>query len=172
MFSFQVSKRKTVADPINLVWATKGLSSNDQQLRGLRFPVDEESSQRFEELVKRMEPATFGRGAKDVLDPSYRKAVKLDTDDFVSSFSPYDYGIIDEVAQLLLPSMHISDLHLRGVRAELYKLNVSDFGRSFFGHFLTNLGLLWAIWSLQSPCRHSALCEPIRIARRLPPLQA
>lgn len=82
-------------------------------------------------LLKDCQPATFGLGGVDVLDESYRKASKLDNTQFATSFNPYDYGIVDTIAQILFPSVKdkSSDdlgLELRGVRAELYKLNVGS----------------------------------------------
>ncbi len=86
----------------------------------------------IEELLKSCAPATFGRQGKDVLDESYRKAVKLDSDQFSTNFNPCEVGITDAIAQSLLPgvvkpfsdrkSKHEENL---GVIAELYKLNVS-----------------------------------------------
>ena len=85
-----------------------------------------------EELLKACEPATFGKKGEEVLDESYRKAIKLDSNQFSTSFSPHDVGILDVIAQSLLPgvakpfsdrkSKYEEDL---GVVAELYKLNVS-----------------------------------------------
>ena len=85
-----------------------------------------------EELLKACAPATFGKKGEEVLDESYRKAVKLDSDQFCTSFNPHEVGIIDAIAQSMLPaiakpfsdqkSKHEENL---GVIAELYKLNVS-----------------------------------------------
>ena len=65
-----------------------------------------------------------------MLDESYRKASKLDDTQFPTNFSPYDYGIVDTISQILFPSVAKMTpgevgFELRGVRAELYKLNVS-----------------------------------------------
>ncbi|KAF1988018.1 hypothetical protein K402DRAFT_462390 [Aulographum hederae CBS 113979] len=75
------------------------------------------------QLVSACTPATFGRGNEDILDETYRKAGKLDTTAFSTNFCPYACGIIDSVAQFLLPSIGIAPLW-RGLRAEIYKLNV------------------------------------------------
>ncbi|KAK2594342.1 hypothetical protein QQS21_007943 [Conoideocrella luteorostrata] len=69
-------------------------------------------------------PATFGRGGQDIYDESYRKALQMDPTAFCTTFDPYSVGIIDAVAQVLLPSAFNSSTH-RSVRAELYKLNVT-----------------------------------------------
>jgi hypothetical protein len=88
------------------------------------------------ELLKDCSPATFGHMGREVLDQSYRQAVKLDIHQFCTSFSPHDFGIIDAIAQTLLPEVTQVSSDTRtefrehwGVVAELYKLNVR---RSFF----------------------------------------
>ena len=89
------------------------------------------------ELLKSCSPATFGHKGHNVLDQSYRQAVKLDSDQFCTSFSPHDYGIMDAIAQTLVPEVaQVASGTTRtefqehwGVVAELYKLNVS---RCFF----------------------------------------
>ncbi|KAL8855828.1 MAG: hypothetical protein Q9178_007543 [Gyalolechia marmorata] len=82
-------------------------------------------------LVHACTPASFGKDGKDVLDESYRKAAKLDSHQFSTSFSPYDVGIIAAVTQTLLPGIAkpLADgkqllVENLGVVAELYKLNV------------------------------------------------
>ncbi|KAM0802292.1 hypothetical protein BDR22DRAFT_844059 [Usnea florida] len=84
-----------------------------------------------EELLKACAPATFGKEGEDVLDESYRKAVKLDSDQFCTSFNPHEVGIVDAIAQSMLPAIAnpFSDRHSKhvehlGVIAELYKLNI------------------------------------------------
>jgi hypothetical protein len=47
----------------------------------------------------------------------------LDSSAFSSDFCPYKLGIIDTIAQVLLPNAQ-SGLGTKGVKAELYKLNV------------------------------------------------
>ncbi|OCL13928.1 hypothetical protein AOQ84DRAFT_429161 [Glonium stellatum] len=81
------------------------------------------TSGNLEQLIKDCQPATFGFKGKDVYDESYRKASKLDASAFCSSFNPYELGIIDTIAQVLLPSIKEAK-NMRGVRAELYKLNI------------------------------------------------
>jgi hypothetical protein len=84
------------------------------------------------ELLKDCEPATFGHKDREILDESYRKAAKLDCHQFCTNFSPYGFGIIDAIAQSLLPEIANPSEKERtafkehwGVTAELYKLNVS-----------------------------------------------
>lgn len=85
----------------------------------------------FKQFVEYCTPAVFGKDGKDVLDELYRKAVKLDIDQFSTSFSSYDIGIISAISQTIMPGIAklfaddkrtlVSNL---GVVAELYKLNV------------------------------------------------
>lgn len=73
------------------------------------------------------EPASFGRGQEDVLDPEYRRAGKLDPSRFVSDFCPHESGIVRLAEQYLLPNYkeHLEHtLPFRSLKAELYKLNV------------------------------------------------
>lgn len=65
-------------------------------------------------LIDACQPASFGRGGEEVLDEDYRKAGKLDKTGFTTSFCPYEVGIIDVVAQLLLPQTQ-QDEHLRSI---------------------------------------------------------
>ncbi|EFX02814.1 hypothetical protein CMQ_2743 [Grosmannia clavigera kw1407] len=82
-------------------------------------------------LLRDCQPATFGRAGEDVFDEDYRKASKLDVSAFSSSLCPYGLGIVDTVAEMLMPSDYMAG-GSRGVKAELYKLNVYS-GPS--GHF-------------------------------------
>ena len=97
--------------------------------RRVELPILPGQGNALDLLLKDCQPATFGLGGVDVLDESYRKASKLDSTQFSTNFIPYDYGIVDTIAQILFPSVDRYSccdlgLELRGVRAELYKLNV------------------------------------------------
>ncbi|KAL4739206.1 hypothetical protein BDV11DRAFT_170239 [Aspergillus similis] len=86
-------------------------------------------------LVADCDPASFGRGEEDVIDPEYRRAGKINTGQFATSFHPADFGILENIAQVLLPSISNetdNQLGFRKITAELYKLNVYS-GPS--GHF-------------------------------------
>ena len=92
-----------------------------------------EGTPAISELLKGCSPATFGHNGQEVLDASYRQAAKLDSHQFCTSFTPHDFGIIDAVAQTLLPEIANPPSTARdefkehwGVVAELYKLNVSQ----------------------------------------------
>ncbi|KAK4575227.1 hypothetical protein LTR86_001079 [Recurvomyces mirabilis] len=110
-----------------------------------------------EQLARDCRPATFGRDGEDILDEEYRRAGALAVEEFMTDFCPYKAGLVDLVTQMLVPP--IAEHHgpppppikywevdgltseqrqeerramFRGLRAELYKLNVYS-GPS--GHF-------------------------------------
>lgn len=68
-------------------------------------------------LAKLCEPATFGRNQEDLLDETYRKAGKMDIENFALSL---------DLGQLQIPEKIASELLVDGrpFRWELYKLNV------------------------------------------------
>lgn len=82
----------------------------------------------LDELVQDCNPATFGCDGENVFDEKIRKAGALAADFFSTNFNPYDFGIVDAVAQELLPGIVRAGkqpaVERWGVVAELYKLNV------------------------------------------------
>lgn len=108
----------------------------------LPLPSPHQSSNKskgLQELLNACTPATFGHDGRDVLDESYRKVGKLDAENFSTNFHPADFGILDAIKQTLLPGLDGTGLGAgsgiwsgrkehRGVRAELYKLDVSSAG--------------------------------------------
>lgn len=98
------------------------------QSRNVRLPVSDDtvSQGAFAQLLADCEPATFGINKTEVLDETYRKASKMDTDKFSTDFHPHEHGIMDTIVQALAHGDHTSKPSNLGVRAELYKLNVSD----------------------------------------------
>jgi hypothetical protein len=118
--------------PINVFWARKGDPGAQQPILPLgdSVPLDDSpnSLARLRQLVEDCEPAEFGRGQESVLDPKYRKAGKLAPHQFASSFHPADFGIVERVEQVLLPTLNELDgdlLKIRRMGMELYKLNIS-----------------------------------------------
>ena len=128
--------------------ATKVVIVNDVQVRfgengkgfNTVFSSDGVSPQELEQLILACQPTSFGRNGEAILDEGYRKAGKLDVGAFATSFCPYEAGIVDVVAQLLVPQTP-QDKHARSIKvrrqsstgietlltneqAELYKLNV------------------------------------------------
>ena len=74
--------------------------------RVITLPIaDSEGQAALEQLIQDCQPATFGRGGEDVYDETYRRAGAMGVDQFTTDFCPYEAGIIDIVAQLLLPSI-------------------------------------------------------------------
>ncbi|KAI1101258.1 hypothetical protein F4804DRAFT_347774 [Jackrogersella minutella] len=108
---------------VTLRWDSPDPSTPGSRCK-LIFPISPSTSDNLFHLVADMIPATFGRGGQDVLDETYRKALKLDPSEFCVDFSPYECGIIDTVAQVLLPDWQKDSTNPRGVKAELYKLNI------------------------------------------------
>ncbi|KAJ9302233.1 hypothetical protein DTO271G3_1099 [Paecilomyces variotii] len=120
------SEHNSSCAPVNLFWKT----GEDTQAQKLVLPLTDTQESNYsllQRLVDDCSPATFGRGDQDVLDPSYRMAGKLDTDKFASNFHPADFGILENVEQILLPSIRTdleNYLQFRKITAHLYKLNV------------------------------------------------
>ena len=123
--STSFSSRLTVSSckPVTLRWDPSDPRTPASDCK-LVFPIEEGASDNMARLVADMAPATFGRGNEDVYDESYRKALKLNPSQFTTDFCPHEYGIIDIIAQVLLPTLNTDLITWRGVRAELYKLNV------------------------------------------------
>ncbi|EJD52892.1 hypothetical protein AURDEDRAFT_54784, partial [Auricularia subglabra TFB-10046 SS5] len=78
----------------------------------------------LEELAAACQPATFGVNEQDVLDETYRKAGKLDRDDFALNLDIVGSGLLQAVKDALP----------RDIKAELYKLNVYGPGSFFESH--------------------------------------
>lgn len=106
--------------------------SVDDSIEKIVLPVSDLEA--LSKLVRACDPATFGLGGKDVLDTTYRKAGKMDKEDFSTNFHPSDFGIVDAISQALLPGYSMLSKNqenpesdeLMGVVAELYKLNVGS----------------------------------------------
>lgn len=89
--------------------------------------TDTASQGAFAKFLEDLEPATYGVGSEAVFDETYRKAGKMNATRFSTNFNPYEHGVIDAIAQALTHGDH------RGIRAELYNLNVSWTARSIGG---------------------------------------
>jgi hypothetical protein len=129
-----VDTEPLVSPPVVIRWDLP----SGKAIRKMTLPAVQKArrTSAISELLKDCSPATFGHKGQEVLDPSYRRAVKLDSHQFCTSFSPYDFGVIDAIAQTLLPEIaQVSSgtptefQEHWGVVTELYKLNVS---RCFF----------------------------------------
>ncbi|RJE24678.1 hypothetical protein PHISCL_02993 [Aspergillus sclerotialis] len=118
----------SISPPVTITW---GDDSTMPFSGKLILPIIDDDTEKgldaLERLVNACDPATFGRGDQDVLDTRYRKADKMDTDEFLTSFHPADFGILQNIEQILLPSVSSdleNKLQFRRIRAEIYKLNV------------------------------------------------
>ncbi|KAM3551049.1 hypothetical protein MY1884_002113 [Beauveria asiatica] len=118
-------KQARQSDSITIRWDVSGLSEADESPCGkLTLPVAKPADRdALSALIRDCQPATFGLGGQDVYDETYRKALKMGPDEFCTTFDPYSLGIVDTIAQILLPSYLESATH-RAVEARLYKLNV------------------------------------------------
>lgn len=120
------------APPVIVRWDADG------SVGKVRIPFQGDESPDLDQLIKNGLPATFGLDGVDVLDESYRKAIKLDCNQFSSNFHPHDHGILDIISQTLLPTVagfQLADERVKsadktylsedwGLVAELYKLNI------------------------------------------------
>lgn len=89
------------------------------------FPVTDEAA--IQQLLSACSVASFGMGSKQVTDKSYRDAVKLEPDQFATSFQLCDTPILGEIQMLMVPDV-------RTIQAELYKLNIYAPGGHFKAH--------------------------------------
>ena len=73
---------------------------------GVYFPLKDEGD--IQPLLKASRQASFGRGDREVLDPSYGSALVLHRERFSvyphDSLDPHGLGIVTSIAKALLPS--------------------------------------------------------------------
>ncbi|KAI1345639.1 hypothetical protein F5Y01DRAFT_323022 [Xylaria sp. FL0043] len=86
-----------LSPPITLRWDPENSSTPASQCK-ITFPIEDGQQEILTGLLRDMQPATFGFQGKDIYDESYRKASKMDTSQFSSTFNPYELGIVDAVA--------------------------------------------------------------------------
>lgn len=110
-------------EPVTIRWDPPAADELARHAK-LVLPLEPETQDNLERLINSTERASFGYQGKDTYDETYRKALKMDTSAFSTTFDPYSLGIIDTIAQVLLPTMRQASVY-RAVKAELYKLNVS-----------------------------------------------
>ena len=80
------------------------------------FPGSEQTA--IQQLLRACSVSSFGIGSKEVTDLSYRNALKLQPDQFTTSFQLCNTPILGNIQRLMMPDMHGS------IQAELYKLNI------------------------------------------------
>jgi hypothetical protein len=71
----------------------------------ITFPISNSKEEVLEQLVKDYKPALFRLGGKDILDETIRKIGKLESSEFLTSFNPCDFSIMDAIVQAFLPSI-------------------------------------------------------------------
>lgn len=124
--------------PINLFWT----SANNENVRKLTLPGEFTESS-VEQLAKNCALASFGRGEENVVDTDYRRAGKLDATQFASTFHPADFGLLENIEQILVPDMGgrraKDEIYSRKIVADLYKLNVC----LPFAYFITHWTLMY-----------------------------
>lgn len=109
----------------------------------ITFPMSKDHEER---LLAACSPAPFGRGQEEVLDDSYRKAVKLDGDQFSTSFELGSTDLLETIRAALLPDRR--DVVLT---AQKDKLNVYTQGGFFKMHqvrLVTPCDLAACLWKL------------------------
>ena len=74
----------------------------------------------MEQLTQACEPAPFGVKQENVLDETYRKAGKMDSECFSSALDPFNTDLIKIIRGYLLEGRRSN----KGIKAELYKLNI------------------------------------------------
>ncbi|KAK0501730.1 hypothetical protein EDD18DRAFT_1307178 [Armillaria luteobubalina] len=104
-------------------------STEDSAARviNLAHPMDAE----LNTLAEACKPATFGRDSEEVLDDTYRKALKLDTILFATTLDLQMTKILDQIRVDLMDGLISTE---KRIRPELYKLNVYDEGSFFKSH--------------------------------------
>ena len=105
------------------VWLT--FKSKPRELREVVFPNASDAD--TQQLVDTCSIASFGLGDQQVTDRSYRDALKLDPDNFTTSFQVSNTPILLETTMTMVPDVHC-------IRAELYKLNIYSTGSFFKAH--------------------------------------
>ncbi|KAF2014657.1 hypothetical protein BU24DRAFT_349125 [Aaosphaeria arxii CBS 175.79] len=143
------------APPVVLRWDSLDLSSGVAKITLPVDPSNPDDVSTLEKLIRDCQPASFGMNGKEVLDDTYRKATKMDRSNFSTDFCPYELGIIDTIAQILLPGSK-ENIHTNGVKAELYKLNVYAAPSGFFKAHVDTPRSEQQFGSLvvSLPCRH------------------
>ncbi|KAL6043448.1 Fe2OG dioxygenase domain-containing protein [Balamuthia mandrillaris] len=95
--------------------------------------VEEVEGEELAGLMECCSAATFGKGSKEVLDPSYRHALQVSPQHFFTNFHLCAQDILDKVKGILCPKS-------KKIRAELYKLNIYPTGGHFKAHVDTPRG--------------------------------
>ncbi|KAI6123202.1 hypothetical protein EDD16DRAFT_1894176 [Pisolithus croceorrhizus] len=114
------------SEQLALFYGSDGSNVNALFRAHIRINLAEATPQELNKLEATCQPATFGVNNENVYDESYRKAGKMDPTEFAANFDVEDSDLIDIVSQGLLEGDHED----RGIKLELYKLNV--YGKDSF----------------------------------------
>ncbi|KAI9066903.1 hypothetical protein FKP32DRAFT_1684193 [Trametes sanguinea] len=132
--------RKTLSATPPFCSGTLQLPASDLELyygravpRFIDFTTVAQRDGELDMLEKACEAAVFGKGSETVLDETYRKAGKMDPEQFMTRFSVELTGLLDVVRQGLLTGAQ----EKKTVEAELYKLNLYGKGAFFKPHLDT-----------------------------------
>jgi len=74
-----------------------------------------------EQLTQACEPASFGVNKEDVLDETYRKAGRIDTERFAPLLDP---PVHTDLLKIIRGYLLEGTQSINNIKAELYKLNV------------------------------------------------
>ena len=110
----------TSPDKIQLVYRKSA-----SQLCEVVFPGASEAD--IQQLLDACSVASFGINDQLVTDTNYRNALKLDPDNFTTSFQVASTPICMHAAMTMMPNV-------QGVLAELYELNIYSSGGFFKAH--------------------------------------
>ena len=89
-------------------------STNSGKITKITLPGADEAA--LSKLLSASSVASFGKGTKQLTDPSYCDAFKIDPDMFMTSFHPGSTTILSDIETVMLPN--------QSIRAELHKLNL------------------------------------------------
>ncbi|KAF2472367.1 uncharacterized protein BDR25DRAFT_283777 [Lindgomyces ingoldianus] len=128
-------KPKPLASPVTIRW--DAATTNSKLVLPADLGSNTADAEALAELLRCAQPATFGCNGMEATDERYRKALEMKPSAFSTNFCPYTAGIVDAIAQALLPNATSPNGH-HGVRAELSKLHVYTSPSGMFkAHFDT-----------------------------------
>ncbi|KAK9806260.1 hypothetical protein WJX72_007567 [[Myrmecia] bisecta] len=120
-----------------------------RELRLMELPPRSSDLTDVQALAAACSQATFGKGTVDVLDPSYRKALKLASSKFASNFDLAATNILANIASVMMPDGS-------GVRALLDKPNIYGPGDYFKVHVDTPRDAgMFGLLVVCLPCEHT-----------------
>ncbi|KAL8672749.1 MAG: hypothetical protein Q9168_002803 [Polycauliona sp. 1 TL-2023] len=150
----EVADLQLTSSPVVIRWDRK----DGNTISKITLPVVGEHGRRnhaaIQDLLNDCASASFGKDGEDILDDSYRKAIKLDADQFSTNFSPYDVGIIGAISQTLLPGVAkpmIDKEKKHYIHAECLGV-VAELGEEVIYNWGTGDDIEWA--AFYSDCEH------------------